>query len=93
MLMPLVFAKGRARPLKIRNIEPHVAEYQILDTTVVVSSDRNIEEQINNLELDLDVFWRKYSKKGIYHISFVSGLEFTQSLAHRDFGARPTTFT
>ena len=58
MLMPLVFAKGRARPLKIRNIEPHVAEYQILDT--VVSSDRNIEEQINNLELDLDVFWRKY---------------------------------
>ena len=52
MLMPLVFAKGRARPLKIRNIEPHVAEYQILDT--VVSSDRNIEEQINNLELVLE---------------------------------------
>ena len=34
----------------------------------ISNSDRKIEEPLNNLEVDLDVFWRKYSKK---HISII----------------------
>ena len=51
-----------------------------LDIVVV---DRKFEEQLTNLELGLDVFWRKYSKRIYLFHNERAEIKFTQTKTNK----------